>query len=40
MEDYIFKNLNEILNIQEPYKNKDKFNSLIIDYLIKNYKEW
>lgn len=35
-----FKNLNEILNIQEPYKNKDKFNSLIIDYLIKNYKGW
>lgn len=35
-----FKNLNEILNVQESYKNKDKFNSLIIDYLIKNYKGW
>ena len=33
-----FKNLNKILNIQESYKNKDKFNSLIIDYIIKNYK--
>lgn len=35
-----FKNLNEILNIQESYKNKDKFNSLITDYFIKNYKGW
>ena len=35
-----FKNLNEILNIAESYKNKDRFKSLVIDYLIKYYKGW
>lgn len=33
-----FKNLNKILNISESYKNKDKINDLIINYIIKNYK--